>query len=227
MKKIHIVYNNVYTMLSKYREFKVETPLLSLENFSNEIKYNEYIVIRASADATNIRGAINNYTVLIAPNSDYASKSGDFKNMLGKILNGKKGDVVKSEDNIPINICFISETPFTSHIYKKITEKQEEQFFYSEDHTYDIFRFEIFKQNMVPAHRIVNIDDVFNNYYFNEHNLGVISHKDAAAVWIGAKPNMIVELEYISENAVYAYTYKLCKKAKGNDVDNIKKEVAK
>jgi DNA-directed RNA polymerase subunit H (RpoH/RPB5) len=219
MKKLYIIYNNVYTMLTKYRQMTMDSQQLSFENFQNDMKYNDYILIRSSSTADNIRGAINNYTVLIAPNSDYASKSGDFKTMLNKVLNGdkKKGDLPKQTEGVLTNLCFISETPLTSHIYKAIAKKQEEFPFYSEDHLYKIFHTEIFKQNMVPEHSIFDIRDVLSAYYTSEHNLGAISHKDAAVVWIGARPGMIIEIKQVSENAVYAYDYKLCKKAKGSD----------
>lgn len=237
MKKLYTIYNNVYIMLSKYREMTMITPLLSFENFQNDMKYNDYILLRSSSTVENIRGAIDNYTVIIAPESDYASKSGDFKTMLNKVLNGdkktskqKKEELLSKEPTLKespeikkqspdeplINLCFISETPFTSHIYKAIAKKQEELPFYAEDHLYDIFRIELFKQNMVPEQRIFDIRDILSAYYTTEHSLGAISHKDAAAVWIGARPNMIVELKQVSENAVYAYDYKLCKKAKGS-----------
>jgi DNA-directed RNA polymerase subunit H (RpoH/RPB5) len=231
MKKLYTIYNNAYIMLSKYRELKVASPLLTYEAFANELNYNGYITIAASCGADNIRGELHNYTVLIAQDSDYASKSGDFKTILNKILAPEiKALTAQSlQDKLPqekalnaqplqetplVNLCFISETPFTSHIYKAIETKRKDHptlNLYCEDHIYDIFHIDLFKQNMVPEQTIVDITDMLNRYNTTQHNLGVMSNKDAGAVWIGARPGMIVELKRLSDNTVYSYDYRLVK----------------
>lgn len=212
MKKLYTIYNNAYTMLSKYRELKVATPLLTYEAFANDINYNGYLTIAASCGADNIRGELHNYTVIIAQDSDYASKSGDFKTILNKIL---APEIKVLSDNSPlVNLCFISETPFTSHIYKAIETKKKDHptlNLYCEDHIYDIFHIDLFKQNMVPEQTIVDISDMLKRYNTTQHNLPVMSNKDAGAVWIGARPGMIVEFKRLSDNTVYSYDYRLVK----------------
>lgn len=205
-------------MLSKYRELKVATPLLTYEAFANDINYNGYIIIVASCGVDNIRGELHNYTVLIAQGSDYASKSGDFKTILNKILAPEikaLGDNKKLPGEGPlVNLCFISETPFTSHIYKAIEAKKKDHptlNLYCEDHIYDIFHIDLFKHNMVPEQTIVDISDMLKRYNTSQHNLAVMSNKNAGAVWIGARPGMTVEIKHLSDNSVYSYDYRLVK----------------
>jgi DNA-directed RNA polymerase subunit H (RpoH/RPB5) len=216
MKKLYTIYNNAYIMLSKYRELNVATPLLTYEAFANDINYNGYIIIAASCGADNIRGELHNYTVLITQDSDYASKSGDFKTILNKILAPeiKAHNAQQDKQGPLVNLCFISETPFTSHIYKAIESKKKDHptlNLYCEDHIYDIFHIDLFKQNMVPEQTIVDISDMLKRYNITQHNLAVMSNKDAGAVWIGARPGMIVEFKHLSDNAVYSYDYRLVK----------------
>lgn len=219
MKRIYNVYNNVITMLTKYRELKLTSKQLNFDEFSTIITHDNYVVIYAECDETNIRGKTNNMTVIIDPNSEIASKSAEFKKLAVKIeafLNGKGKEVSLKKDHEALlkkdhkenNICIISETALTSHIIKIINEWKNRA--YVEDHKYDIFGCDIFTHNSVPKYSIVNIDWFFAQYYHSENQIPQINSKSAEAVWIGARPDSILSLRRLSINTGYADSYVKC-----------------
>lgn len=231
MKKLYNIYNNAITMLTKYRELKLTSKQLNFDEFSTIISHDEYIVIYAECDESNIRGKTNNMTIIIAPDSEIASKSADFKKLANKIeafivnndktnnekvnndkvnnekVNNDKKEVTK-DSHKENNVCIISKTPLTSHINKIINTWKSTT--YVEDHTYDIFGYDIFLHNSVPKYNIVNIDWFFEQYYLSENHIPQINSKNAEAVWIGARPGSIVEFTRLSINTGYSDGYAIC-----------------
>jgi DNA-directed RNA polymerase subunit H (RpoH/RPB5) len=204
MKLMFDIYKNVIEMLTNYRKLTLTSPVLSHDLFVQDMNYREYTIIYGTGD-DNLRGKVENITVLIAPNSEYATKTADFKKLLA---------VLTAKYNVGLtNFCFISQVKFTSHlnkvISKIITKRTKEQNLYFENYIYDKFRINVFKHNMVAEHTITNEKflEPFNN---NVKNLPLIKNTDTPVVWIGARAGMVIELKQISMNTGYSYTYKLC-----------------
>jgi DNA-directed RNA polymerase subunit H (RpoH/RPB5) len=212
MKKLFNIYKNAIAMLTTYREMKLETPTLTFDAFASQVSHDEYIIIRAKCDSTNIRGATNNITIIVAPESDFATKSANFKKLHAKIEQSLHKDMFN-------NICFITETPLTSHINKITSAWTKDINMYVEDHVYDIFGFNPYMHNMVPKYKIVNLEWFFEQYYTSETSLPIINSRDAAAVWIGARPGFILEDEHLSVNTGYASGFFLCESEKVKEVD--------
>ncbi len=213
MRKTYNIYKNVYLMMSKYRNLGEVSKELTLPQFSSELTSQEYIIITGENAPEDIRGHVNNITIFIAPGSDYANKSGEFrqiidnitKNIIGKDISNVSNNIT---NNILNNICIITENPLTSHIEKVLASI--DQAYYIEHHLYNIFKFNIMEHNLVPKHEIDNVDDMLYQYYTDSSCLHMIKSSDPAVVWIGGRPGMTIKIKQLSETVAFSYDYKIC-----------------
>lgn len=192
------VYKNTIKMLG-YRNVAMTGPALTDDALVQKLNHYEYVTIGGS------RGDSTECTfIIIAPGSKYATKSGDFK----KILRGMK---------VPLDgfeIMFISEFALTVHIKKQLNAfRAANPKFYVEDYDYEKFMIEVPRHVLVPKHEIMPEDEVLaycNANYTSREKFQKILSSDTMAVWIGAKPGMVVRITRVSETAGYFTSYRYC-----------------
>lgn len=125
--------------------------------------------------------------VLVAPDADYTSKLPAFRKLMTAIYKVKDADVlIVSKATLPPQIAkFVAEWR-AGHAPASLTITN-----------YDIFRIELFKHVLVPAHREVDereIAELEERHKFLRANLPKIRQDDPAAVWIGLKPGKVAEI---------------------------------
>lgn len=199
------VYNNLIKMMN-YRGANVTSPDLSEGQMIEKLNHYNYVTITGSREGTLIT------IILIAPTNeknDYATRSGNFKKLF-KL-------VPKFGPDENLELIFISELPLTSHIQKHLIQfKVENPKVLIEDHTYDIFMIENPKHEIVPSHRIATqeeVDAFCLYFYISPENFPKISCKDdPQAIWLGARPSMVIAIDRASENAGFFPIYRFCVK---------------
>ncbi len=77
--KAQIVYNNIHKMMT-YHKLKANPPTA---NLSGELMAKEYIIVQGEGERPVT-------VIMIAPNSEYASKTGSFKKLMTQIENSDK-----------------------------------------------------------------------------------------------------------------------------------------
>lgn len=199
------VYNNLVKMM-KYRGVKLSSDPLDSDVVVQKLNHYEFVTISGTRGKDDIRGEATVMVILIAPNSKYSNKSGDFKKLLKGLPKTKPGE--------NLEVMFVSEEELTIHIRKAIASfKQENPKILIEDYNYKIFMLENPKHESVPEHTIPSeeeIQEFCTMHYKDRNSFPKILQSDAQAVWLGLRPGMCVKVKRISETAGYAYTYRIC-----------------
>jgi DNA-directed RNA polymerase subunit H (RpoH/RPB5) len=199
------VYNNLIKMM-KYRGVKLSSDPLESDTVVQKLNHYEFVTIAGTRDKNDIRGEATVMVILIAPNSKYSNKSGDFKKLLKGLPKTKPGE--------NLEVIFVSENELTIHIRKTIAAfKQENSKIHIEDHDYEIFMLENPKHESVPEHIIPSEEEILefcNTHYKDRNSFPKILQSDAQAVWLGLRPGMCVKVKRISETAGYSYIYRIC-----------------
>ena len=194
------VYKNLEKLLA-YRKITPVGEFLSADEFAQKLNHYEYVRINGYREIDNDR--VDIIIILIAPNSKYSNKTGDFKKLI-KIIDTKK----KAE------VMFVSELPFTVHIKKQIAVfKLTTTIIYLEDHDYSKFIIEIPKHKSVPRHEIADekeIEEFCESNYTQRQFFPKILSSDPMAVWIGLHPGQVAKIFRLSETAGKSDAYRFC-----------------
>lgn len=199
------VYANVIAMLG-YRECKLQSEPLSAEAFGGQLNHYEYVAIEATRPASAIRDACHTVCLVVAPESKYATKTADFKQLIKKI---------RPTATSPINnLVFITEKPLTVHIEKSLSAfRKENPGLLVEAYEYRNFAIEVPRHVNVPRHTIVpeeKVREFCELYKTDRDRVPKIQHTDPMAVWLGLRPGQWVRIERVSENAGQAIAYRMC-----------------
>ncbi len=201
------VYTNLLKMM-EYRGITRRDEPMPADTFVQNLNHYDYVMIRGSRDVSDPREH-SIVIVLIAPGSNYATKSADFKRLLQKV----PVDTSQSQ-HVATNIIFVSEEKLTTHINKQLNVyKHETPTVYVEDYDYEYFLIEIPKHSMVPPHSIPPEEEITqfcNKWCVNRWDFEKISRDDVMAVWLGLRPGMVVKINRISETAGRALAYRIC-----------------
>jgi DNA-directed RNA polymerase subunit H (RpoH/RPB5) len=201
------VYNNLVKMMG-YRGVKLSAEPLTPDLVVQKLNHYEYVTIGGTRGKDDPRGEATVIIILIAPNSKYSSKSGDFKKLLKGLPKTKPGE--------NLEVVFISEFALTIHIKKQIAAyRNENPKILLEDHDYEIFMLELPKHECVPEHTIATEEEIakFCKIHFKDRErFPKILQSDPQAVWLGLRPGMCVRVRRISETAGYSYIYRICSK---------------
>lgn len=200
------VYDNLIKLFT-YRNCVMTSEQLSRQKLVEHLNHHEYIMMLGNRSANDVRGAADIAYILIAPNSKYSNKSGDFTKLLRilpKVAAGKR-----------LEVLFVSDTIFTIHIKKVLIKYREANpGIMLEDYTYDLFKIEIPKHVSVPEHSIApvaEVDEFCKKHYTNILNFPLIDSVDPPAVWLGLRPGMVCKIMCLSENAGIMPIYRYCK----------------
>lgn len=190
-----VVYKNLLLMLTKYRGYKMTTPELDDAGLSQRLNSYEFHPMTCVRDDPSHPLGPGELTVLlIAPGSSIASKSADFK----KLLKGyPKG-----------NVLIVSETALTSHINKFIETMRDRV----EVRGYFLFLDEKPAHVSVPPHFIATADEIAeleSRYIFKDNLPRIVCDDDPIAIWIGARPGMVIKIHRSSETVGIAIAYRL------------------
>lgn len=199
------VYTNLIKLMG-YRGVKLATEPLTSDAVVQKLNHYEFVTISGTRGNDDPRGEATVMIILIAPNSKYSNKSGDFK----KLLKGLPK--IKPSENL--EVVFVSEFVLTIHIKKQIiVYRNENPKVHLEDHDYEIFLLENPKHEVVPEHSIPpesEIDEFCRIHYKDRSSFPKILQSDPQAVWLGLRPGMCVKVKRISETAMYSYIYRIC-----------------
>lgn len=203
------VYSNLLKMF-EYRGIESTSEQMDSDTLAQRLSHYYFVIITGTRPPTSPREH-HITVVLLAPNSNLASKSGDFKRLLSKIK------IVENDTN---NIIFVAKPtdntsgPLTKHIEKKlVTYRAEHPNVYVETRPYSIFVIEVPRHVLVPVHIIPSVEEVDKfcaMYYTSRENFPKISVNDAMAVWIGLRPGDVVKIYRLSETAGQSVVYRLC-----------------
>lgn len=195
------VYNNLIKM-HDYRGITLDQPALAPDDVVQKLNHYEFLSWTGKRKDITTGEIIPVIFFLIAPNSKYATKSGDFVKFFKNIPSTKR------------DIIFVSEKEFTIHISKKIASyRVENPDVHVESHTYNIFMIETPKHVLVPQHIIPpaeEVEEFCRNNYVRVSSFPKILQSDPIAVWIGLRPGMVVKIIRLSETAGIAHTYRIC-----------------
>lgn len=207
----YIVYKNLQEFI-KYRQLETIEPFLSKEKFIKDIQFYRYIKINLKDSNVKIRKIpTKTYIFLTDIGSNYTLTSAQFDKLLFKIPNIKTPKKLTKN----IDIIIISENGLTTHLIKKVHQymKISEEKINIEHYSYNVFKIEIFKHNLVPKHRILDeneVKKVLTQLGINRNNLPKIKHKDdPPAIWLGCKPGDIVEITSTSEISLSRISYRV------------------
>jgi DNA-directed RNA polymerase subunit H (RpoH/RPB5) len=148
--------------------------------------------------------------MLLAPNSNFASRSGEFKRLLSKI------NIVEKDTN---NVIFVAHSvgddePLTKHIEKKlVVYRAEHPNVYVETLPYYMFQIEVPKHVSVPLHVIPpseEVDKICAKYRTTRKSFPRININETMAVWLGLRLGDVVKVYRISETAGTNIIYRLC-----------------
>ena len=196
------VYANLIKML-EHRRVLVDNPL-GADQVVQKLNHYEYVVINGARPDTDQRGAATVVTILIAPNSKYSNKTGDFKKLLK--------DLPKTTGIL--EVIFVSDLPLTIHIKKQmITHKIMHPTMILEDHDYRIFLINPTEHVAVPVHIIATNEEIAllcRYYCTTADKLPKILQNDVQAVWLGLRPGMVVKIYRKSETGGIAVAYRYC-----------------
>jgi DNA-directed RNA polymerase subunit H (RpoH/RPB5) len=191
----------------------LDTELEPTSDVVKKLNHTEYILIHSSRPDTDIRGKAKVVACLIAPGSKYSNTTHDFKNLL-KVLN-------KLHVGERMDIIIISSTAVTIHLKKQIiifrTESEKgDRCIKIDDYEYKNFLIDITKSVNAVTHSIASPDEVLaftKRHFITIDQLPKILANDAQAIWLGARPGMVVKIHRPSENAGSAVAYRVCVKA--------------
>lgn len=205
-----LVYGNLVKMLTNYRRVKLSAPAMDSDSVAQKLNHYEFVTISGTRDEMqgDPRGKAKVITILIAPNSKYSGKSGDFKKLFKELPKTNPGE--------SLEVIFVSDADFTSHIKKHIQQfRIENPTIIVEDHNYEIFLIEVPAHTLVPKHIVVSneeIDTFCRLYYMSKDRFQKILQSDPQAVWLGLRPGMCVKIIRDSETAGTAPVYRICVK---------------
>lgn len=201
------VYTNLVKMM-EYRGIKLSTPPLTPDTVVQKLNHYEFVMLSGTRGKEDSRGAADTTVILIAPNSKYSGKSGDFKKLLKYLP--------KVQPGVRLEVIFVSEYELTTHIKKQILAfKQENPDIHIENYDYEIFMLENPKHVSVPPHSIPSEEEVSEFcrlHYKDRTTFPKILQSDAQAVWLGLRPGMVVKIDRVSETAGRAIAYRYCVK---------------
>lgn len=199
------VYDNLIKMM-KYRNTTLSNPALIADTVVQKLNHYEFVTIQGHRPKTDPRGEAIVIVILIAPNSKYANKSGDFKKLLKGLPKSKTGDTLE--------VMFVSEEPLTIHIKKHLIQyRQQNPKILLEDYDYSIFEIETPKHSSVPPHSIASDEEVreyCDTHFTSKEFFPKIIQTEAQAVWLGLRPGMVARIERVSETAGRAIAYRYC-----------------
>ncbi len=204
------VYNNLLRML-EYRGVKVTSDQMDLDTLMQRLSHYNFVTITGTRDQSDTREHWVTI-ILLAPDSNYSTKSGDFKRLLTKIK------IVEGDTN---NLVFVAraptatpELPLTKHIEKKITAyRASHPNVYVETRGYSIFQIEVPKHVLVPLHVVMPESEVkafCKLYCVSREQFPRITLNDPMAVWLGLRKGNVVKIFRVSETAGIAIGYRLC-----------------
>lgn len=179
MDEAKIVYDNLRTMMLFQKRQIVEEP----GDVIRELKTREYVVLQGTATSTSppLR------CVLLAPDTNYATKTADFKKMMTSVEAGA-GDS---------RLMIVSSEPLTKNIMRVIGTASA--------HVYDLF------MTVVPRHNTYfndgefrftvtrDVPDSLRERYVTARQLECISVADPLAVWCGLQVGDIFEFDALCE----------------------------
>lgn len=201
------VYDNLVKMMG-YRGVALIDEPLQTDIVVQKLNHYEFVTIAGNRGADDPRGEAMVMAVLIAPNSKYSGKSGDFK----KLMKGfPKVQTIKK----PLEVVIVSEHVLTIHIKKSMEVYQKENpGVRLADYDYEIFTIEVPKHKSVPRHEIstTEAEEFCRMHFTNKERFPKISQHDAPAVWLGLRQGMVAKIYRPSETAGYAIAWRYCDK---------------
>lgn len=201
------VYRNIAKMFS-HRGLNISGRLDDMDALSQKLSHKEFVILEATGQSVKLA------VCLIAPGSEYASRLPEFKKLWRSLPkpSGAQG---------LLNIMFVSAEPLSNSITKML-EAEYPSFLpggegapavYVEHCEYGMFVMEIPAHSGVPEHVIVSQEDVdkfCDDYYTSPAYFPKILATDPMAVWIGARPGMVVQIRGHSENTGLRVSYRQC-----------------
>jgi DNA-directed RNA polymerase subunit H (RpoH/RPB5) len=183
--------------MCEYRKLPIDD-VYSSDTVNQKLNHHEFVTILAGTDRKLL-------IVLIAPESKYATKSADFRKLL-------KGMPKIS----PLDVMFVSDEVFTSHIKKVLIEHRSlNPTAYIDDYTYDYFKIEAPLHVNVPKHEIATeaeLDEIYRRCFLTKDRFPRIFQSDVQAVWLGLRPGQVTKIMRLSENAGFGPAYRVCVK---------------
>lgn len=203
-----IVYENIPKFL-QYRNITSDYKFTSLDEFSRVIKHYGFVPISGKK----VKGGHFVYILLMAPDSKYATKSPDYKKLLGPLITKAMNSKQASERGLEIII--ISEKELTNHIIKANEEYLATYgMLHIEHYIYKLFKLVVPEHVMQPKFTLATREEAAEfckEYYTDIDKFPKISSKsDAMAVWMGLRPGDVVKIERTSESAGVAIVYRYC-----------------
>lgn len=196
------VYSNLIK-LCKYRNTVINTPILDANVVVQRLNHYEFLIIGAVRPGDDERGRALCAIVLIAPNSKYSTKSGDFKKLLKQL---------PQDDNL--EVLFVSPEPLTIHIKKQLTKHRiANPKVFIEDYDYTPFLIVCPEHVCVPPHFIATEAEIAafcKRWYLQKEQFPKILQSDPQAIWLGLRPGQCVRIHRSSENAGLAPVYRIC-----------------
>jgi DNA-directed RNA polymerase subunit H len=199
----YIVYSNLVLMMG-YRGVTT-TSILDSNEVVKRLNHHQYVKLEGTRGPNDPRKAVNITLILIAPGSDYAAKSPNFRKLLK----------VPEPSSVRTQYCYISEYDLTSNIKKIIEGFSSTHGIYIEYYNYSKFLIDATKHVLVPPHTVATaqeVKDFCNNYYTVKENLPKINTSDTQAIWLGLLPGDCVKVTRISETAGTSIIYRVCVK---------------
>jgi DNA-directed RNA polymerase subunit H (RpoH/RPB5) len=197
------VYENLVRM-AEYRNITLQT-VLKQDAVVQQLNHYELVTIPGKRPASDPRGGAAVIIILIAPNSKYSSKSGDFK----KLLKG-----LPKVGNEALDVMFVSDEPLTIYIKKLLVQYRiNNPKITVEDYDYSKFMIEAPKHESVPRHSLASdkeVEEFCRMHFTSKEFFPKIVQSDTQAVWLGARPGMVVKIERVSETAGVAIAYRYC-----------------
>lgn len=206
------VYKNLQ-QLYKYRKITPTEDFLSIDEFSQQLTYHEFILMRGIRhmrktdylyDTNNKNDKINVFIILISPTSNKALKTQDFKKLLNTIPSGIPNGadiIIVSRDLLKIQL-----TKYIKNLHDVIKH------YHYEYYSYNSFLIEFPKHVSIPKHEIANddeINDFCNKYKKQKNTLPKICESDPGCIWIGARFGDVVKITRPSETSGYAIAYRV------------------
>jgi DNA-directed RNA polymerase subunit H (RpoH/RPB5) len=199
------VYSNLVIMLTKYRGVTLDAPALTSEMVTRKMNDLEHIVIRGTRENDLYRPDIISVTILIAPESQYATKTADFKKLWNNVPRAQPGKVV--------NVMFVSDGILTTHLVKVVAaQRAENPALLVEYHDYEIFMLEIPRHINVSPHTLVadkEVDAFCAREYVPRENFPRLTGTDAMAVWLGLTNGMVVKCLRPSDASGSSIVYRI------------------
>lgn len=198
------VYTNLVKM-AKYRNIELEGDDLNQTTLAQKLNQFEHVIQKGTRAGSDPRGAAVVCFILVAPGSDFAAKSSDFKKMLKNLPKPKGG--------VNLEAVVVSEFPLTTHIKKYLLEYNNLPNVMVEDYDYSVFMIEAPLHECVPRHTIATEQEVSQfcrEHFTTKERFPKIVQGDIQAIWLGLRPGMVTKIERVSETAGKAIAYRYC-----------------